>query len=167
MFYITGCNNKTQVQGLIKNLLGLFLFLIFLTLTSASFAQEKFYKNVASQGNDEQRTSAYHSSFSHLNNEQLIERAHRLRSKDIDTTQQQLNYQWLQAYHNDDHILGKKVYQTIFKRGFKEFWNRQRKERFKSDHVPDADGRGSVSSEVDYKVRLTSDELKFKLSYEF
>jgi len=45
--------------------------------------------------------------------------------------------------------------------------NRQRKVQFKSEHIPDIHGRGSVSNEVDYKLRLNYDELKVILSYEF
>lgn len=162
MFYIIGSQNKTHPQGFTTNLLGLLLLLISLMLPLELYAQDLFSNHSFSQWYSEQKLN-----LSHLNNEQLLERAQHLRSNNPNTTQQTLNYQWLKAHQNDDSIVGKKVYQTLFKRGFKAFWNRQRKERFKSEHIPDINGRGSVSNEVDYKLRLNSDELKVKLSYEF
>jgi len=162
MFYITGRHNKTHAQGLPANLLGLVLLLIFFALPLKLCAQSFFSNHSWPQEYNEQQ-----SNFSYLNNEQLRERAQQLRSDNPNTTQQTLNYQWLKAHQNNDYILGKKVYQTLFKRGLKEFWNLQRKERFKSERIPDINGRGSVSNEVDYKLRLKPDELKIKLSYEF
>jgi|GEM_PF-989443 hypothetical protein len=162
MFYIIGSQNKTHPQGFSTNLLGLLLLLISLMLPLELYAQDLFSNRSFSQWYSEQKLN-----LSHLNNEQLLERAQHLRSNNPNTTQQTLNYQWLKAHQNDNSIVGKKVYQTLFKRGFKAFWNRQRKERFKSERIPDINGRGSVSNEVDYKLRLNSDELKVKLSYEF
>jgi len=162
MFYIIGSQNKTHPQGFSTNLLGLLLLLISLMLPLELYAQDLFSSRSFSQWYSEQKLN-----LSHLNNEQLLERAQHLRSNNPNTTQQTLNYQWLKAHQNDNSIVGKKVYQTLFKRGFKAFWNRQRKERFKSERIPDINGRGSVSNEVDYKLRLNSDELKVKLSYEF
>lgn len=162
MFYIIGSQNKTHPQGFSTNLLGLLLLLISLMLPLELYAQDLFSNHSFSQWYSEQKLN-----LSHLNNEQLLERAQHLRSNNPNTTQQTLNYQWLKAHQNDDSIVGKKVYQTLFKRGLKAFWNHQRKERFKSEHIPDINGRGSVSNEVDYKLRLNSDELKVKLSYEF
>lgn len=161
MVLIAG-NSKAHAHGLAKNLMSILLSLIFLALTPGLSAEEFSSPKALSQSGSKQSLN-----FAYLNNEQLLERAQQLRSNAPNTTQQTLNYQWLKAHQNDDYILGKKVYQTLFKRGFKELWNRQRKERFKSEHVPDINGRGSVSNEVDYKLRLNSDELKVKFSYEF
>lgn len=162
MFYITESHNKTHPQGFTTNLLRLLLLLICLVLPLKLYAQNLFSNHSFSQPQNEQQLN-----FSYLNNKQLLERAKYLRSNNLNITQQILNYQWLKSHQNDDFIVGKKVYQTLFKQGFKAFWNRQRKERFKSEHIPDINGRGSVSNEIDYKLRLNSDELKIKLSHEF
>lgn len=162
MVFVIENKNKTNALNLAKNLIGTILTLIFLTITPDLSAEDFFSSDVSSQVNNGKNFN-----FSYLNNEQLLERAQQLRSQHPNSPQLKFNNQWLRAHQNDDHIIGKKVYQTLFKRGFKKFWHRQRKERFKSDHVPDLNGQGAVSSEVDYKLRLRPDELKVKLNYEF
>lgn len=167
MVFVIENKNKTNALNLAKNLIGTILTLIFLTITPELSAEDFFSSDVSSQVNNEQNFNFSYLSFSYLNNEQLLERAQQLRSQHPNSPQLKFNNQWLRAHQNDDHIIGKKVYQTLFKRGFKKFWHRQRKERFKSERIPDINGRGSVSNEVDYKLRLKSDEIKVKLSYEF
>ena len=126
-------------------------------------AQDNFFlPNSLAQGDNQQQLN-----FSSLNNAQLIERAKDLRSQDLNATQRALNHQWLQNYQDQNFVEGSKVYRTILKRSLKKFWNRQRKERFKSERVPDINGRGTISREMDYDLRFTSDELKLKLIYEF
>jgi len=90
MFYITGSQNKTHPQGFTTNLLGLLLLLISLTLPLKLYAQSLFSNHSFSQWH-----SAEDLNLSHLNNEQLIERAKHLPSNNPNTTQQTLNYQWL------------------------------------------------------------------------
>ena len=142
---------------------GTLVMAVFFTFPSHTIAQEEFFLP------DALRQSAHspHQNLSNLNNIQLIERANDLRSQELNATQRTLNYQWLENHQNPSVVLGRKAYQAFFKRGLKEFWHRQRKERFKSKYVPDINGRGAVSGELDYNVRFSSDELKLGLTYEF
>lgn len=145
------------------NLPGMLVATIFLIVITSSSAEDEFFlPNSLVQGDNRQ-----HLDFSNLNNAQLLERARELRSQELNATQRALNYQWLESHQNHEFVEGSKAYKAFFKRGLKEFWNRQRKERFKSERVPDINGRGSISREVDYDLHLSSDELKIGLSYEF
>lgn len=128
-----------------------------------ALAREEFFlPNTLVQGDNRQ-----HSNFSSLNNTQLKDRAESLRSQELDANQRALNYQWLENQRNKEFTSGSKAYKAFFKRGFKEYWDRKRKEHFKSEHIPNLEGRGRVSGEVDYDLRLSSDELKIGLTYEF
>ena len=55
----------------------------------------------------------------------------------------------------------------------KNYWQNIKDTEFKHmDYVPNSDGTGKLSfngleGSLDYKIRLSDDELKFKLSYDF
>ena len=123
---------------------------------------ELFLPNTLTQGHNRQ-----HTNFSSLNNIQLKDRAESLRSQTLNANQRALNYQWLKNHRDKQFTSGSKAYKAFFKQGFKEYWNRKRQEHFNSKRLPDINGRGHVSGEVDYDLRLSSDELKIGLSYEF
>jgi hypothetical protein len=136
---------------------------VLIIFSTGTMAQEEFFlPNTLLHGKNIQ-----HPGFRNLNNLQLIERADELRSQDFNAAQRELNHQWVENYQNDKAVHGSKAFQTLLKRGLKEFWDRQRKERFQSKYVPDIDGRGSISGEMDYDLRFSSDALKFGLTYEF
>lgn len=54
-----------------------------------------------------------------------------------------------------------------FNEGFNKYWNRKRHEKFKSEYVPDLNGQGAISTEVDYNLRVNSHELTLELTYQF
>ncbi|WP_461519004.1 hypothetical protein [Porticoccus sp.] len=133
------------------------------TYLPSSLSDEFLHPNTLYQGDNRQ-----HTSFSDLNNIELNQRAEDIRSQAMPDTHRNLNYQWLEGYQKDEFVEGDKALQTFLKRGLEDYWNRQRKEHFHdSKRIPDIDGRGRITREVDYDLRLSSDELKIGLSYEF
>ena len=123
---------------------------------------ELFLPNTLTHGDNR-----LHINVSNLNNIQLSIRANALRSQALNANQRALNYQWLKNHQNEDFIVGSKAYKTLFKRGFKKYWNRKRHEKFKSKYIPDLDGQGAMSSEMDYDLHVNSHELTLKLTYQF
>ncbi|WP_461482095.1 hypothetical protein [Porticoccus sp.] len=112
--------------------------------------------------------SRQHPGFSTLNNRQLSQRAEDIRSQSMNAQHRALNYQWLQSYQRNEFVEGDKALQMFLKRGLKDYWDRQRREHFHDNrHIPDLDGRGRITRELDYDLRLSSDELEIGLSYEF
>ncbi len=102
-----------------------------------------------------------------LSNEQLIIYAAAIRDQHLSATQRALNHQWLSQYQNDDRIDGSRAFSRLFQRGFKEYWDKKRKEDFADlNYVPDSNGKGSVS-EMNYDIRLSSDKINFGLTYDF
>lgn len=154
---------KTIPSGECVFILAIVMVSVLILNSPLALAGEEFFlPNTLVQGDNRQ-----YSNFSSLNNTQLIDRAESLRSQELDANQRALNYQWLQNQRNKEFTSGSKAYKAFFKRGFKEYWDRKRKEHFKSERIPNLEGRGSVSGEVDYDLRLSSDELKIGLTYEF
>ncbi len=141
------------------------LGLLFLAQTyiPQSLSDEFLPPNTLYQGDNRQ-----HSSFSDLNNIELNQRAEDIRSESMQPTHRNLNYQWLEGHQKGEFVEGSDALQTLLKRGLGGYWNRQRKEHFHdSKRIPDLEGRGRITREVDYDLRLSSDELKIGLSYEF
>ena len=102
-----------------------------------------------------------------LSNADLVERAAEIQNQELSMTQRLLNNRWLSQHQQDDSVEGNKVLSRLLKRSFKTYWNRKRDTDFANKkYLPDADGNGRVS-EMDYKVRLSSDTLTLGMTYEF
>jgi hypothetical protein len=136
---------------------------LLISVSSKSFAQDElFLPNTLTQGDNRQ-----HINVSNLNNIRLSMRAEDLRSQVLNANQRALNYQWLKNHKNKEFIVGSKAYKMLFKRGFKKYWKRKRNEMFKSGLVPDLDGHGAMSNEMDYDLHVNSHELTLELTYQF
>ena len=104
-----------------------------------------------------------------LNNEGLERVARDIRDNKMSTEQRALNHRWLQ-YGNEggDVKIGSKVISSLFKMGFKTYWNDVRDTHYRSNaKIPDGSGNGKVTADVDYKVRLSGNKLKLSMNYEF
>lgn len=158
----TGCLNIGYNKAARVDLT-LALAILLSMFSSITTAEDEFFlPNTLIHGDNR-----HHTNIGHLSNDQLRDRARELRSQELNAYQRALNYQWLESHHKNEFLSGSKAYKTFFKKGFEKYWDRQRKERFKSNKVPDIHGKGRVSNEVDYDIKLSSDELKIGLSYEF
>ncbi len=137
--------------------------ILLVSVSVGTLAQDElFLPNTLTHGDNRQYINV-----SNLNNIQLSMRAEALRSQALNANQRALNYQWLESHQNENFIIGSKAYKTLFKRGFKKYWNRKRHENFKNKYIPDLDGRGAMSSEIDYDLHVNSHGLTLELTYQF
>lgn len=104
-----------------------------------------------------------------LDNQSLERVAQDIRNHNMSTEQRALNHRWLQYGSEDDDVkVGSKVISSLFKMGFRTYWDGVRNKHYSSNtKVPDGSGNGKVTEDVDYKVRLSSNKLKLSMSYDF
>ena len=104
-----------------------------------------------------------------MDNESLFRSAEQIRSDSMSAEQRALNHQWLMQSENEDSMhVGGRVFSTLMRMGFKTYWEGNRA-RFGSDNriVPDSQGGGRVTREVDYRLRVSGDDIKLSFEYEF
>lgn len=104
-----------------------------------------------------------------MDTESLLRAAEQIRSTHVSPEQRALNHQWLQ--HNagvDEPRVGGRVFSALVRMGFKTFWeiNHQRYDKF-SHVLPDSQGNGRITKDVDYKLRVSDDKVKLSFEYEF
>lgn len=122
------------------------LVALFILTSVRVLAQDDFFlPNTLTRGDNYQ-----HTSFSSLNNVQLSVQAEAILSPALNTDQRAPSHQWLKSHQDDDFAHGSKTFKVFFKRGLREYWDRQCVEHFSNQYVPSIDGRGAVSSGVDY-----------------
>lgn len=104
-----------------------------------------------------------------LDNVALYEAAQQYRSDIMSPSQRALNHQWLHQMETDDGVRhGSKVLSKIFKMGFKTYWKGVKNSKFQSNNlVPNANGKGKVNSDMDYRLRISGNKLKLSLEYDF
>jgi len=104
-----------------------------------------------------------------LSNDQLEDAANHIRTNDMSSEQRALNHQWLeQHHHGDDPYIGSKVFSKLMKMGFRTYWDGVRNKHYSSaSAIPDGNGTGKVSKDVDYKIRLSGNKVKLSFEYEF
>ncbi len=110
----------------------------------------------------------YDSGAAGMSNEQLATMAEYIRNNEMSTQQRALNHQWLeQEHYNDDIRVGGKVLSYLLRMGFRTYWDGLRNKHSSTNLVPDGDGNGQITEEVEYKLRLSEDEAKLMVEYEF
>jgi len=106
-----------------------------------------------------------------LDNQALEQTAANLRSNRMSATQRALNDQWLEQHHTGEMSRSSKVLTRFLRSVVKSYWNEWRRKNLSDDSaVPDASGRGKINyggRSFDYKLRVSRDEVKFKIKYEF
>lgn len=104
-----------------------------------------------------------------LSNEDLIRAAEDIRNNEMSAEQRALNHQWLDHdNYTDDMRFGSKVVSQLLKMGFKTYWKDVRNKKYaNSAAVPTEEGNGKITSDVDYKFRISGDKLKLSVEYEF
>ena len=104
-----------------------------------------------------------------LSNEDLIKLADNSRNGEMSASQRALNQQWLEQYgEGADISLGGQALQKIIKQGFKTYWDALRQSTFKGNTmIPDSEGNGSFNTEMEYKLRLSDDQVKLAFEYSF
>lgn len=104
-----------------------------------------------------------------LTNEDLNLLADNSRHQQMSASQRALNQQWLhQNSEQSDVSLGSRALQKIIQQGVKTYWDSIRLTKFKGNKIiPDSNGKGNFSSEMEYKLRLKDDEVKLALEYSF
>lgn len=105
----------------------------------------------------------------HLDNESLLRSAEQMRSNSMSADQRALNYQWLQQDDPDSQVqLGGQVLSTLMKMGFKTYWEGNRIELNEGDSaLPNSQGNGKFTEDIDYKIRMSGDKIKFSFEYDF
>ncbi|MYM62982.1 hypothetical protein [Pseudomaricurvus sp. HS19] len=111
----------------------------------------------------------YDSGAKGMSNEQLATMAEYIRNNEMSAEQRALNHQWLeQEHYNDDIRVGGKVLSYLFRMGFRTYWDGLRNKHYNNTNlVPDGDGNGQITEEVEYKLRLSEDEARLLVEYEF
>lgn len=114
-------------------------------------------------------TKRYITSSVALSNLQLENAANQIRTNEMSSQQRALNHQWLEQHHHGDNPdVGSKVLSKLVKMGLKTYWDGVRNKHYSAAQViPDGDGSGKVSEEVDYKIRLSGNKVKLSFEYEF
>ncbi|WP_439135496.1 hypothetical protein [Pseudomaricurvus sp.] len=104
-----------------------------------------------------------------LNNTQLEKSAEDIRNNEMSAQHRALNHQWLEQEHNgDDPTMGGKVLSELVKMGFRTYWDGVRDKHYSDTKIiPNSNGDGKVSEEVEYKLRLSDDKVKLTFEYEF
>ncbi|MGH1373369.1 MAG: hypothetical protein ACRBBW_15120 [Cellvibrionaceae bacterium] len=104
-----------------------------------------------------------------LSNLQLEDAANQIRTNEMSSQQRALNHQWLEQHHHGDNPdVGSKVLSKLVKMGFRTYWDGVRNKHYSSAKaVPDGNGTGKVSEDVDYKIRLSGNKVKLSFEYEF
>lgn len=118
---------------------------------------------------NQQESKRYATSSIALSNTQLENAANQIRTNDMSSEQRALNHQWLeQHHHGDDPYIGSKVLSKLMKMGLRTYWDGVRNKHYSSaSAVPDGNGSGKVTEEVDYKIRLSGNKVKLSFEYEF
>ncbi len=103
-----------------------------------------------------------------LSNLQLEDAANQIRTNEMSSEQRALNHQWLeQHHHGDTPDVGSKVLSKLMKMGLKTYWDGVRNTHSSAKAIPDGNGSGKVSEDVDYKIRLSGNKVKLSFEYEF
>lgn len=102
-----------------------------------------------------------------FDNTQLEAAAAYIRANEMSASHRALNHQWLSQESGGDLRLGNKVLSSIVRMGFKTYWTGIRNKHYQSSAVPDGDGNGQLSEEVEYKLRLSQDKVRLVLEYDF
>lgn len=102
-------------------------------------------------------------------NYQLENAAEQIRTNNMSAQQRALNHQWLeQKHYNDDLYVGSKVFSKLMKMGLRTYWDGLRSKHYSTAKaLPNGDGTGSVTEDVEYNVRVSGDKIKLSLEYEF
>ncbi len=80
----------------------------------------------------------------------------------------EFNALWLKQYQPGNKTrVGGAALGKLFRMGFREVYKGFRNKGHISQKLPDENGRGSVASGTKYRVRLSSDTLKFRVEYKF
>lgn len=102
-----------------------------------------------------------------LDNQQLETAASNIRANEMSAEQRALNHQWLSQEGNDNVRIGNKVLSSIMRMGFKTYWSGIRNQHYKSTAIPDGNGNGQLTEEVEYKLRLSQNKVRLVLKYDF
>lgn len=131
--------------------------------------QPQRYNPLQHKSSSGRTTSSLSSSDREMDNNSLLRSAEQLRNTEMSAEQRALNYQWLQQHQGDDDPqVGGKVLQTLMKMGFKTYWEGTRINLDSNDEaLPNSDGNGKVTDDIDYKIRMSGDKIKLSFEYEF
>ena len=131
--------------------------------------QPSRYNPLQNSADQKKNTSSLAEFNRHLDNESLLRSAEQLRSTSMSADQRALNHQWLQQDESDDQVqLGGRVLSTLMKMGFKTYWEGNRIELDDGDNaMPNSQGNGKFTEDIDYKIRMSGDKIKFSFEYDF
>ncbi len=102
-----------------------------------------------------------------LNNLQLVARADELRSTDMPMVQRSLNYQWLDNHQHENAVLDGKALSTLGNRMFGKYIEEQRDYYFGDGRYTSSGKKRNRFSDIDYKVRFSSNQFRIGLKYQF
>lgn len=120
-----------------------------------------------SKGHGEKKR--YSSRSTGLSNNELEQAAEDIRNNEMSAQHRALNHQWLQQENGEDEpTVGGKVFSELVKMGFRTYWDGVRDKHYSNTKIiPNSNGDGKVSEEVEYKLRLSDDKVKLTFEYEF
>lgn len=104
-----------------------------------------------------------------MDNVSLYQAADNYLKKELNASQRALNHQWLEQHHYEMRISqGGRVLSKMIKMGFKTYWGGMRNSKFRTNnYVPDGEGIGKFSEDINYNVRMSDDKVNFTVAYEF
>ena len=104
-----------------------------------------------------------------MDNETLLRSAEQIRSDSMRPEQRVLNHQWLQqAEDEDSQRVGGRAFSSLLRMGFKTYWEGNRASFGHSNRmIPDSQGGGQITRDVDYRIRVSGDDIRLSLEYEF
>jgi hypothetical protein len=106
--------------------------------------------------------------YSALSNDALVIRAEQLRDSPVSTNPQVMNYRWLSQQSDQTNALsGGRAISKLVERQLKDYIESHKSGQWlRQKLMPDGNGQGFIK-DVDYILKLRSDELVIGLDYEF
>ncbi len=104
-----------------------------------------------------------------LSNLNLAEQARLMRSGEMSAEQRAINYQWLSIHAGEESGVNTgKAFSRIVQQTLLEYWQSKHSQSRDNKFITDRDGDISTQLyDVDYKVRLSDNGIKFGFKYEF
>lgn len=107
-----------------------------------------------------------------LSNAALLRSAEQMRATNMSVEQRALNYQWLQqAQDGGRPLLGSKVLSSLARMGFRTYWEGNRLRLPGSTLLSGVSGAeestGGKREDLDYRLQVSGDELRLRMTYEF
>jgi len=105
----------------------------------------------------------------YMDNDDMESAAQSLYETEGNLAQRTINQQWLYSFENEHkRHEGSKALSRFAQKFLKGYWQSLKETRYKDNNaIPDSNGTWTTDDGVDYNVRLSGNELKLRLTYDF